>query len=273
MTVSDYRPTTEAFVQASTLTSGGAITLTAQSTDKVTATADGTNTNSSSNGATGIGVAVALSIADVTTRSYLGGASSLSASAVSLSATIAAGDSFIAQATSGAGEGSKTQVAGSLAINIVITEASADVAANASINLNGADLSLTAHSTTDVKTDAVPDDASGAAGELGIGGSVALTIVDNSTSASIRDIATIVAADAVTMTATGDHTASTTAEAGAEGGDVGIGGAVAIDVIDNNTESSIGSGGELDITGNLSASASNHGVSTTLADGDAIGST
>ncbi|WP_164773391.1 LEPR-XLL domain-containing protein, partial [Mesorhizobium sp. M7A.F.Ca.CA.004.01.1.1] len=273
VTVSDYRPTTEAFVQASTLTSGGAITLTAQSTDKVTATADGTNTNSSSNGATGIGVAVALSIADVTTRSYLGGASSLSASAVSLSATIAAGDSFIAQATSGAGEGSKTQVAGSLAINIVITEASADVAANASINLNGADLSLTANSTTNVVTDAVPDDASGAAGELGIGGSVALTIVDNSTSASIRDNATIVAGDAITMIATGNHTAATKAEAGAEGGDVGIGGAVAIDVIDNNTESSIGSGGELDITGNLSASASNHGVSTTLADGDAIGST
>ncbi|RUY91989.1 hypothetical protein, partial [Mesorhizobium sp. M7A.F.Ca.CA.001.10.2.1] len=155
----------------------------------------------------------------------------------------------------------------------VITEASADVAANASINLNGADLSLTANSTTNVVTDAVPDDASGAAGELGIGGSVALTIVDNSTSASIRDNATIVAGDAITMIATGNHTAATKAEAGAEGGDVGIGGAVAIDVIDNNTESSIGSGGELDITGNLSASASNHGVSTTLADGDAIGST
>ncbi|RVD69725.1 hypothetical protein EN751_24500, partial [Mesorhizobium sp. M4A.F.Ca.ET.029.04.2.1] len=273
VTVSDYRPTTEAFVQASTLTSGGAITLTAQSTDKVTATADGTNTNSSANGATGIGVAVVLSIADVTTRSYLGGTSSLSASAVSLSATIAAGDSFVAQATSGAGDGSKTQVAGSLAINIVITEASADVAANASIDLNGADLSLTANSTTNVQTDAVPDDASGAAGELGIGGSVALTIVDNSTSASIRNNAAIVAGDAITMTATGAHTAATTAEAGAEGGDVGIGGAVAIDVIDNNTESSIGSGGELDITGNLTASASNHGVSTTLADGDAIGST
>ncbi|TIW18614.1 MAG: hypothetical protein E5V63_34570, partial [Mesorhizobium sp.] len=165
-----------------------------------------------------------------------------------MSATIAAGDSFVAQATSGAGDGSKTQVAGSLAINIVITEASADVAANASIDLNGADLSLTANSTTNVQTDAVPDDASGAAGELGIGGSVALTIVDNSTSASIRNNAAIVAGDAITMTATGAHTAATTAEAGAEGGDVGIGGAVAIDVIDNNTESSIGSGGELDTT-------------------------
>ncbi|WP_292219743.1 hypothetical protein, partial [Mesorhizobium sp.] len=83
------------------------------------------------------------------------------------------------------------------------------VAANASIDLNGADLSLTANSTTNVQTDAVPDDASGAAGELGIGGSVALTIVDNSTSASIRNNAAIVAGDAITMTATGAHTAAT----------------------------------------------------------------
>ncbi|TAK65480.1 MAG: hypothetical protein EPO22_04755, partial [Dehalococcoidia bacterium] len=91
--------------------------------------------------------------------------------------------------------------------------------------------------------------------------------------AEIRNTASAIGADAVTLAATGSHVADTKAEAGGEGGDVGIGGAVAIAVIDNVTTASIGSGAELDITGNFGATATHHGVSTTTADGTAAGDT
>ncbi len=269
--VSDYRTTTEAYVDSSTLVSATTLGLTATSTESVTASADGSATGSAG---TGVGVAVALGIADVTTRAYIAGTSDLTASSVNLNATLNAGDSFVVTAEAGAG-GAETNVAGALAVSIIMTDVEAVIEAGASVDLNGADLSLTASSTTHAETAATPNgDDLGEAGETGVGGSVALAVIDNNTNALIENGATVTAADDVTLSATGSHESETTAEAGGTGGSTGIGGAVAIDVIDNTTRASLGTDEvELDITGDFSATATHHGLSTATADGTAIGST
>ncbi|MBK5565795.1 LEPR-XLL domain-containing protein [Ensifer sp. SSB1] len=271
VTVSDYRTTTEAYIDSSILVSASTLALTATSTESVTAGADGSATASAG---TGVGVAVALGIADVTTRAYVAGTSDLTASAVDVNATLNAGESFVVTAEAGAG-GAETNVAGALAISIIMTDVEAVIEAGASVNLHGGDLSLTASSTTHAETAATPNGADlGEAGETGIGGSVALAVIDNNTNALIENSATVTAADDVTLSATGNHESETTAEAGGTGGSTGIGGAVAIDVIDNTTRASLGTDDvELDITGDFLATATHHGLSTTTADGTAIGST
>jgi hypothetical protein len=90
---------------------------------------------------------------------------------------------------------------------------------------------------------------------VGIGASVALNIANASTRAEIADTAVLTGADDVTLKATSDNTALTTAKAGgaATGGSgVGIGGAIATSVVNNETVTIIGEGTPLIITATLS---------------------
>ncbi|MCK4626865.1 MAG: hypothetical protein KAV00_16255, partial [Phycisphaerae bacterium] len=111
-------------------------------------------------------------------------------------------------------------------------------------------------------------------GDVGVGASVALNIATNNiTRAEIEDTTTITGATGnVTMTATSDHTMTTTAEAGSAG-DVSVSPSVAISIVDNDTTARIGlSANTLDVTGNVEVRATHANTVTTTADSQAVGS-
>jgi hypothetical protein len=65
---------------------------------------------------------------------------------------------------------------------------------------------------------------------------------------------------------------TTTAKAGGAGSDgTGVGGAVAISVVQNATEARLGSGAALSVLGGVEVLSAHHGSSTTEADGTALG--
>ena len=207
--VSDYNPTTEVYINTSgSVETAGTLSLAANATDSVTASADGSATG----GGAGAGVAVAINVADVITRAYLGSSGSLTASAINVDATLAAGATYSATATSGAGDGADVGIAGSLAINTVDTSVSAAVKSGAGINLNGGSLTLTANSTTAAVASATPDDPGLTPADLGIGASVAINVASNTTFAGLEDGAVLTNTNDLTLTATGNHSATTTAE-------------------------------------------------------------
>ena len=111
-----------------------------------------------------------------------------------------------------------------------------------------------------------------ARGDVGIGASVALNILDtNVTRAEVEDTAVLTGGGSVSLSATAGHTVGTTAEAGSAGGSVAISPSVAISIADNETTASIGTGGVLDASGTVDVSATHSSSVTTLSDGSAAG--
>ncbi|MBI3919578.1 MAG: LEPR-XLL domain-containing protein, partial [Betaproteobacteria bacterium] len=268
--VSDYRPTTEVYIDTSgSVATAGNVTLSASATETVLARASGVNTGSA---ATGVGVAVAIGIIDTEVLAWLGGTTSYAAGTVALTATLDADATYTVEAIAGAGDSAQTNIAGALAISVVDTQVSALVASGANINLNGANLTLSATSATTSNTTAKPKTDPSPA-ELGIGASVAILVAENTTAAGLADSAGVTGADDVTITATGAHEDTTLAEAGAagSGGGVAVGGAVAIAVVDNLTTADIDTGAATTVVGDVTASAIHHGGSVITADGTVLG--
>jgi len=209
--------TTAAITSTGSIATGGALALTAASTESLSTTADGRNTGA---GNTGVGVAVAFGLTNSHTTASIGGAS-VNAGSVSLGATLAAGNSYTISATSGAGDASEFGLAGSLAIQVLSTTVQAEVLSSATLTLGDtSDLSLSASSTTAATTSALPGD-SGAAG-LGIGASVAVNVIDHSTRAELAGA--VDGGHDVTLAASGTHTSATTAQAGGKGNGLRRGG-------------------------------------------------
>ena len=180
-------------------------------------------------------------------------------------------DYMEAVSTSGAG-GEDVGVAGSLAINIINTNILATIEAGSTLDVNGADIALTADSKTRSRGKALPDE--GASGEsLGLGASVVTHLVTNNTKASIGTGVSLAGADDVTLNATGNHSIDTEAKGGAEAsGGIAITPVVAVLVANNNTTAIVESGvGALTLTGNLHLNADHTSVVDTVAEGDAEG--
>ena len=221
--VSVYLPTTSATIATTgNLTTDGALTVSANSTDTVLTRADGSTTGS---GGTGVGVAVAVGVGDASVRAVLEDGN-ITSSGVIVTAGLAGANTFTVDAISGSGDASDFAVAGSLAIQVLTTTVEAVV--DGTIDLNGSDLTLTAGSTTSAITHARPNETAAMAADKGVGLSVALYIGTHNTTAAVLDDAQVNNGDDLTFSATGNHTDLTTAEAGGEGGGVGIGGAVSI---------------------------------------------
>jgi WD40 repeat protein len=98
-------------------------------------------------------------------------------------------DSFIADATSGAG-GGKIGVAGSVAVNVVIADTQAVIghapggSGSASVTINGGnDVKLAAAATLSNSTRALPSDGGGSGSNVGVGASVAVSVPTNTVNA------------------------------------------------------------------------------------------
>lgn len=266
LAISDITSVTQATVSTSqTTTVTGAATLTATSDNQAAVTADGSAVDS----ATGVGVAVGLNLADITTDVAISDA--LTAGSMTLSAQNAAdGQKFTTVATSGAGA-SGVGVAGSFALNLIDTEFSATLGAGSAISISGAGaVALTSDNATEVTSEAKPSDAGVSGDKVGVGGSVAMNIVGNRSTASIADGASITGASDVAASASGTFTASAEAQAGATGG-VSLTPALGLSIIANTTSARLGSGATLLVSGSATLSALQEATTTTKASGEAAG--
>src|SRR4029077_289292 len=178
-------------------------------------------------------------------------------------------NTFGAQATSGAG-GGKNSVAGSLAFNLVLGTSSATIGNAATVALSGGDLTVAADPDSVSTTKALAGEASGSA--FGLGLSIAVSVVDDTTTASIGDEATISGGHNVTVSATGGHSsvveATNGAKATAAGGDA-ITPVVAVAISIVTTSATIGTqtGGTLAATGAIAITATQSAAVSSKATG------
>ncbi|HYC46066.1 MAG TPA: LEPR-XLL domain-containing protein, partial [Burkholderiales bacterium] len=228
-------------------------------------TADGSNKDD--DGSAAVGAAVAISIATPEVSASVGGTANLDGNNVRVAALVQP-SKLETTATAGA-SGSGLGVAGSFALNVMTIDAYARQ--SGTVDVNGANVTLSAKSTTDSKAVAKAKVESGDA--TGVGASVSINILDNDVYAELVNGATLTEANDLTLQATSDHGMVTQAKGGAAGG-TAVTPVVAIAIGTVDTQAKLGTDGEtLTLTGALSAAARHDGASDTLADGEAAGGT
>ncbi|HEY8830096.1 MAG TPA: hypothetical protein VIM83_05805, partial [Candidatus Limnocylindria bacterium] len=230
-----------------------------------------------------IGAAVGVNLAFLTTQATIGAGAVINAGALTLeSRTQTVGsdstNTFGAQATSGAG-GGKNSIAGSLAFNLVLASSTASLGTGTSVALAGGtgDVSIVADPDSISTTKALSGGASGS--KFGLGLSIAVSVVIDSTTASIGDLVTLTGTHNLLVSATGGHQSIVEAENGAKapsGDAITPVVAVAISIVD--TTASIGAststlvtGGTLTVHAEQSASASASATGSSNASGAAVG--
>jgi hypothetical protein len=262
-----------------TVVAGDEVSLSATASTDASATADG---SAADGGTAGIGAAVAINLANVRNEASLGvgvlvlaGGLTLNASGGSASGGTSAAHRFAATAKAGAGGG--VSIAGAFALNIVQLVTEAFVHTNESRGPpdpahSGMNVTLSAGSSSSSSARAVPtgneDDTQVTADTVGVGASVAINIVNDTTKAGLEDGAQLHGVDSLTIDAESSHEMTTEARAGVTAGDVGIAPVIAV-AVSNVTSSAVlgvlAGGSDL---GSLSASASLDATVTTTAVGD-----
>src|SRR5262249_54400148 len=141
--------TTSALLNDATVNAGThTVTVSATPTDKIAAKADGTQTgDTSGNGANqdGVGIAVAIDYANRDNRAFISGSTSITGNTLNVGVLVpddAHDSTFNAEATSGAGNKNKVSVAGSAAINIVMTTNEAYLDTDATLTLGSANTDI-----------------------------------------------------------------------------------------------------------------------------------
>ncbi len=260
-----------------TITStSGALTLNATNTTSAASTASG---NSSGNDQIGVGAAVALNLAsasdEATIQSVAGQPTTISTQGLSINAgmtgTGTPANSFTASATSGGGGKKATVgVAGSVAINIVTDTSQALVETGASVTAGGGNVSLTSMNNAADTATAAPATTSGASSsQVGVGGSLGLSIISDITESEVQDGASLIDAGGVTVTASSPHTITTTAKNGAAGS-VAVGAGIAIVIASDETTARIGADAQtLNASGAVTIGASGSFTVVSQADADA----
>ena len=160
---------------------------------------------------------------------------------------------FLANGQSGAGgDKDKVSIAGALGLNIISDHTSATLGAAETVHAGSGDITLKA---TNNEEDAAKADSDAKAGSVGIGASVALDIVnDTSTIAAIPTGTTVVGGKGLTVSALAHHTIVTEDKAGSEGG-VAISPSVSIGIANDVTTATIGLGTAMTVTGDATISA------------------
>src|SRR6185437_13124362 len=232
---------------------GDKLTIASGNTTGAKTTADGSAVGEAgAKSQVGIAAAVALNIVTKTTTASLGDSGSnhhadgvdIEASQYLDSANQPVGDDYETTATSGAG-GSKVGIAGSLALNLVDATMTAktygDVDAGGGASTISADQQITT-----AKASALPTANGGSGGKVGIGASVALNLITETTDAELPDGITLSHGGGLTVSAGSVLNTDTDAEAGAAGG-VAVDAVVALAMLDQETTARIGTGTALDM--------------------------
>ncbi|MCP5145111.1 MAG: leukotoxin LktA family filamentous adhesin [Gammaproteobacteria bacterium] len=257
---------------------GGQFTLLSSAATDASATADGTQSNSGGT-RVGVGAAVALNVGVSTNLAIISDDASVRAAGIALNAITPAGQAndFGAEATSGAGA-QTVGVAGSLAVNVIVNQSIATLEGDkdndgtaASVDVEGGDLELTATNTSNSEVKATSDvSADGAA--AGVGASIGLNVVVNNAIADVEDKAVVVDVNDVSLSATGEHTATTEVEGGAAGAKVSVTPVLGVTLAFDQTRARIGSSATaLTATGDVSLTVTHSNETETKAEGKAQG--
>jgi len=281
--VTKFTPTTQAYVDSSTVTATNAINIDASSNNNTSTVADGNATTSNAN--LSVGVAVAISDTDVSNTATVEnttGTTSLTAPTIMVQAATPTASSSTpdilntsASATSGV-SGTNIGVAGALALNIVSNTSEASVPSGSTVSMAGNVTFNAQDNATETASAQPPVGAVGGVGggALGVGASVALNIDGNTTLADLQDTAQLTGANNLTFTAGSNDTVATNAVSGSSGGAVSISPSAGITVVTNTTEAQVGapdaSNDPLTVGGGFSATAT-HTALTSTATGAASG--
>ena len=260
---------TSAFLQDATINAGsGAATVSAASTDIVAVTADGEFTGNTDSTTNGVGVGVAINYADRSDLAYITGTTDITAGSLFVQVLAPAQSSFSAQATSGVGAASNVGFAGSLAVNVVITDHEAYIDHDAAVTLHGnPDVTIESHANVTTASKALPADGGGDGTKVGIGASVAFNYGEDTTAAYFGDNAGFGGAHNLTLTADSVHQMETDATSGGKGS-TAVTPVVAISVADDDTHAALGAGSLLTIGGDFNATSSLANSVATTATGD-----
>ena len=268
--------------------SGGAFTVKSTGNTDATAKGDGTTADTATDTETSVGAGVAVNLAFVTNEAIVGSGATIQGTSITVEATATAVGTdttqvFGAEAISGAGDG-KNSVAGSIAVNVVLSRTEARLASGVSSTVvagGTGDVRVVAAATGTSTTKALS--AAGAtAEEFGLGLSIAVAVVIEHTLALIDDGATITgAAHDLTISATGGHLVVTEARNGAAATNgTAITPVVAVDYAALTTRARLGtlaSGpttqitGAMDVTAQQLAGATTNSIGNTSSASTAIG--
>jgi hypothetical protein len=263
--ISDITSTTLASIDTTgTVEAADDITLAAQTENSAAVVADGTTGEA----ATGVGVAVGINLAHISNDALI--SSAVTAGALDVSATMGGdGNVFSTEATSGAGA-SDVGVAGSLATNLIDTQSTARITAGTVTITGGGDVSLSAENATESSASALPAEGGATGDTLGIGASVATSIIANRSTAELADGAGLEGAGAVSLAAAGTFSTTTEAEAGSAGG-ISLTPVLGLSLVNNTTTARLGTGATLEAD-SVELSAIQVASTETSASGDAAGS-
>ena len=140
------------------------------------------------------------------------------------------------------------------------------------VNASGGDITLSASSDSSSVVKALPSGIGGGGSTLGLGAAVALSIVNDSTTATIEDGALLPSTHDLVLSANGKHVTTTESRTGASGGGVSIAASVAVAISNISSSATIGAGTLLTLTGKLDAKAQLTASAITNASGSAAGS-
>jgi hypothetical protein len=260
---------TKSFLQNATIGAGaGAATVSSASTDVVSVTADGEFTGDTKSTTNGVGVGVAINVADRTDLSYIAGVTDITAGSLFIQVLAPAQSSFSVMATSGVGAASNVGFAGSLAINVAVTDHEAYIDQSASVTLHGnTDVSIEADTNILNVVKALPADGGGNGTKVGIGASVAFNDGEDITAAAVRDNADLGGVHNLSLTTNSTHQMKTDATSGGKGS-TAVTPVVAISVASDDSHAMLGSGGLLSISGDFNALSSLRNNVATTATGD-----
>ncbi len=187
-------------------------------------------------------------------------------------------DNFRADATSGA-SGGNIGVSVSVGVNDISNNTSASVGDSAAlaapkVTISGAGaVSVTASSNEQNVARALPSAGGASGSSVGVGGSVGVNVVGNTTTATIIDGTTWAgSAGAVTVTATSLDTVFTHGENGASGGSAAVGIGAAVAVASDTTKAYVGTGSAIAAAGNVTITARDTGIFETTTNANAAGS-
>ena len=152
----------------------------------------------------------------------------------------AASNAFSALATSGAG-GSQVGVSGALAVNVLDSQAIAQVSPGVSLALSSGAVVIQSNDLSTATAIAMPATAMAGStgGQLGVGASIALNLVSTTSTAALSNGVNFPAPGSLTLDAEATHAAVTQAAAGAAGG-IAVTPVVAISLLADQTSATIG---------------------------------
>ncbi len=255
---------------------GGAVGVVA--TNQANSTAKSTGTALDPNSKANIGAAVGLDVATVANQATIGSGAIVKGQGITVLAQLPAGqqNDYIVWGLAAAGGKDDVGVAGSIGINVLTLSSTASVGSGAALTSSGG-ITVDAANTLGLQNLAV---SGGLGTKVGVGASVVVNVISNTTHAFIDSSASADAADAISVDANSTFAplvvnipfinynpqiTSVSIAGAVSSGNAAIGGSVVVDVLTMNTDAWIGSGAQ--INQNIATVAkAGQGVSVTATD-------